>query len=427
MGTRPPLSPSPSAAEPTGDPWGPPEAAAVLGSLPDPVIVIDAAGALRWANHRAEVELGFSTEVERGRSVTERIHPDDLVTAASSLDTVQRKDLGSSVELRVRDSRDRWAHYEVRGWSGLHDHRVRGIVLSLRRLADRDTWSVAQGDARRRAAVLDHSPGLTLLVDDHCRLQGASRAFTAALGTSLEASLGRSMLELVAPEDQAAVREAFGALRLTGGARSFEAALRGHPDGPTVPFWLTASDLLDDDDVRAVVVSGVAISELVEARSSLAHQATHDALTGLANRRLLLERLDEALERSVGTTARVGVVACDIDGFKEANDRHGHAVGDAVLVEVARRVRGALWPEDTVGRMGGDELVAICVRDSVADVERAAAALVAAAEVPVDTEVGPVSISLSAGCAVAREGGRGADLLRRADTAMYADKRSRPT
>ena len=418
-------SPTPPAPHPTPDRWGAPEPAAVLGSLPDPVVVVDAEGALLWANLRAEQELGFSAVEDRGRAVAERVHPDDLVTAMASLASVQHKDLGTSVDLRVLDRDGRWVHHEVRGWSGLHDHRVRGVVLVLRRLDDRAGWTVAEGDARRRAAVLDHSPGLTLLLDDHSRLQGASRTFTRLLGVDLESSLGRSLIELAEPEDRATVRAVLAELRTHGGQRSFEAALRARPDGPAIPFWLTASDLLDDEAVQAVVVSGVAIAELVEARTTLSHQATHDHLTGLANRLLLLEQLDLALRRSVGTTARVGVIYCDIDGFKQVNDSHGHAVGDAVLVEVARRMRAALWTEDTVGRMGGDELLAVCVRDSVADVEQAMAALVAAAEEPVATEAGPISISLSTGCAVARRGARADDMLRRADADMYAHKRAR--
>ncbi len=207
---------------------------------------------------------------------------------------------------------------------------------------------MAAGDPRRRAAVLDHSPGLTLLLDRCSRLEGASRAFTSLLAADLESSLGRSLIDLAVPQDAPVVRQALRQLRVDGGTRSFEATLRARHGGPTVPFWFRATDLLDDEAVRAVVVSGVAVAELVEARRTLAHQATHDPLTGLANR-TLLERLDLALRQSVGTTARVGVIYCDIDGFKRVNDEHGHVVGDAVLVEVARRIGRITWAEAPSG------------------------------------------------------------------------------
>jgi diguanylate cyclase (GGDEF)-like protein len=266
---------------------------------------------------------------------------------------------------------------------------------------------------------------MTLLLDSHGRLQGASRVFTATLGLDLESSLGRHLTDLVVDRDSRPVRRSFETVLVEGGTHSFEATFRTAPDRAPVPFWLTAVNLLDDVDVQAVVISGVEIAGLVEARERLAHQATHDALTGLANRLLLLERLDLALRASVGTTACVGLVFCDIDDFKQVNDQHGHHVGDEVLIEIARRIGSVLRPDDTAGRLGGDELVVVAIRDSVADVEATMAAIVEAVEHPFHTGDGEVEIRMSAGCAVARQGARSEDLLRRADQAMYAAKAAR--
>lgn len=406
----------------TGDAWGPPEVGAVLGSLPDPVIVLDATGTVTWANHRAQREVGRSLADLRGSSLVDHVHPDDLTMVAASIETVQEKEVGTALEVRLRAPDGDWVHFEARGWSGLHDHRVRGIVVALRRLDDRAIWTVASGDARRRAAVLDGSPGLTLLLDGCGRLEGASLAFTNALGADLATALGRHLLDLVVPEDRVQARAALDGLLVEGGTRSFETQLRAHPGGPTVSFWLTASNLLDDEAVRGVVINGVAIAALVEARRALAHRATHDPLTGLANRGHILEQLEGALRASVGTTARVGVIFCDIDEFKVVNDAHGHAVGDAVLQEVGHRVRRTVEVGDAVGRMGGDELIIVCVRDSVDDVEAVMTAVVAAVESPIATEAGPVRVSLSAGCAVAFHGAEADELLRRADANMYRRK-----
>ncbi len=416
---------SSSAPTPPLASWGAPAADVLLGSLPDPVIVIDSDLRVTWGNHRAETTFGISVDEGRGRSVVDLIHPDDLVTAAASLESVQDKELGTSVEIRVRHADGHFIPVEVRGWSGVHDPRVRGTVVVLRLVDDRGAWRVTAGDARRQAAVLDHSPSMTLLLDSHSRLEGASRAFSATLGLALEATLGRFLTDLVVEQDARPVRTAFETVLLEGGTLSFEATFRAADGRRPTPFWLTAVNLLDDIDVRAVVVSGVEIASLVEARDRLAHQATHDALTGLANRILLLERLDLALRASVGTTAAVGLVFCDIDGFKQVNDEHGHHVGDEVLVEIARRMSTVLHADDTAGRLGGDELVVVAIRDSVAEVEATMAAIVAAVEHPFATTVGEVEVRMSAGCAVARQGARSEDLLRRADQAMYAAKAAR--
>lgn len=408
------------------DPWGPPDTDTLLASLPDPVIVIDPELRLTWGNHRAVTTFGITIEEGRGRSVMDLIHPDDLVTAAASLETVQDKDLGTSVEIRVRHAEGHWIPVEARGWSGTHDPRIRGTVVVLRLVDDRGAWRVTAGDPRRQAAVLDHSPSMTLLLDSHGRLEGASRMFSATLGLDLESNLGRFLTDIVIDSDARPVRQAFERVLVEGGTHSFEATFRAADDRRPVPFWLTAVNLLDDVDVQAVVVSGVEIASLVEARDRLAHQATHDALTGLANRILLLERLDLALRASVGTTACVGLVFCDIDGFKQVNDEHGHHVGDEVLVEIARRMGAVLHPDDTAGRLGGDELVVVAIRDSVADVEATMAAIVTSVERPFTTSAGDVAVRMSAGCAVARQGARSEDLLRRADQAMYAAKNARP-
>ncbi len=420
-----PLSSYPDPHRPF-DAFGPPDPAALLASLPDPVIVVDADGRLGWANARAESTFGRSLADLRGRSVIDLVHPDDLVTALASLESVQDKALGTSVEVRVLHADGTWLPVEARGWSGVLDPQVRGVVVALRLLDDRGAWTVTSGDARRHAAVLDRAPSLTLLVDSHGRLEGASRAFSTTLGHDLESSLGRFLTDLVVDDDARSVREHLATLLLEGGTRSFEATFRAAPDHVDTPFWLTAVDLLDDVTVQAIVISGVEIIGLVAARDRLAHQATHDPLTGLANRALVRERLDLALRASVGTTACVGLVFCDLDGFHDVNDLHGHHVGDEVLVEIGRRMRAVVRPEDTAGRLGGDELVVVAIRDSVGEVETTMADLVDAVEAPIESSVGALEVRVSAGCAVARQGARSEDLLRRADQAMHAVKRSKP-
>ncbi|CAN5722131.1 hypothetical protein BH24ACT4_BH24ACT4_19010 [soil metagenome] len=119
------------------------------------------------------------------------------------------------------------------------------------------------------------------------------------------------------------------------------------------------------------------------------------------------------------------MIFCDFNEFKVVNDDHGHAVGDAVLREVSLRMRRVVGPEDTVGRLGGDELVVVCVRDSVGEVEQTMAEVVASVEAPIAADEGFVRVSLSAGCAVALHGAHADELLRRADANMYDRKRAR--
>lgn len=407
------------------DGWGPPDPSAVLEHLPDPVIVTTADGRLTWANQRAVDTFGVDFTGGHNRSIADFLHPDDVVTALASVESVQLKAVGTPIEIRIRDRSGSWVKYEARGWSGLHDPHVRGIVAVLRKVEDRGRWDVAGGDAGRLAAVLEWSPGLTMLLDRKGRVLAVNRAFSAILGRDVESTVGRPLPELVVDDQAPEVAEVLAAVVAEGGTRSFEATLRSGGTRLPTPFGFTAVNLLEDADVHAVVVSGIDIASLVESRAELAHRATHDPLTGLPNRVLVLERLDVVLRASVGTTACVGLVFCDIDGFKAVNDAHGHSVGDEVLVEVAGRLRSVLRRDDTAGRLGGDEMVVIALRDTVEEVEEVARQVTAAMGVPIPTSVGPVRLSVSAGSATARDGARADDLLRRADAAMYARKRAR--
>ncbi len=159
---------------------------------------------------------------------------------------------------------------------------------------------------------------------------------------------------------------------------------------------------------------------------SLAHQASHDSLTGLPNRAFFEGRLMRALRNGAKQGERVGVLFLDSDRFKEINDNFGHAAGDAVLVAVATRVRAQLREEDLVARLGGDEFaVLLTPLHKIEDAERIADKIIASMEMPIAVPgQAQVFSSLSIGIAVYPEhGATPGTLLNAADAAMYQAKR----
>jgi diguanylate cyclase (GGDEF)-like protein len=154
----------------------------------------------------------------------------------------------------------------------------------------------------------------------------------------------------------------------------------------------------------------------------LSHQALHDPLTGLANRALLLERLNDALERAGRQGALVAVLFIDLDRFKMVNDSLGHDVGDRVLIEVARRISDLVPPGGTLARFGGDELVVVAEIDGEPQLQRLVDRLLADIVAPIDTGSVVVRVTASIGVATSARGRRAVDLLRDADNAMYAAK-----
>jgi diguanylate cyclase (GGDEF)-like protein len=163
----------------------------------------------------------------------------------------------------------------------------------------------------------------------------------------------------------------------------------------------------------------VTLQMLHESEEHFSHQARHDALTGLPNRLLFRERLDQALARPDQPLA---VMLLDIDGFKTVNDSLGHAAGDELLVVLAGRLTSALRPTDIVARLGGDEFTILAENQDGTAAVRLATRVLRTLEDPIQVEGHQVFVRASVGIAVSPSAG-GGELLRDADAAMYEAKR----
>ena len=168
------------------------------------------------------------------------------------------------------------------------------------------------------------------------------------------------------------------------------------------------------------------VTERQQLHHKLVHQAHHDMLTGLPNRLLLVDRMEQALASAARRGRKAAVICLDLDRFKQINDTYGHAVGDQCLKQVADRLKSRLRGEDTVARSGGEEFTVI-VGDlvSAADATRVAEDLLSAVRKPLATEEYPIDVTASFGIALYPDHGlEPGELWRSADTAMYRVKRS---
>src|SRR5579863_1309185 len=165
--------------------------------------------------------------------------------------------------------------------------------------------------------------------------------------------------------------------------------------------------------------------KLVEAREHMRFQATHDPLTGVWNRRAVMEALEMELRRSHREKAPVTVLLGDLDHFKQINDTHGHIAGDEVLKEIARRLKASVRTYDLVGRYGGEEFLMVlvnCGRDGA--LARCENIRESVATDQVETASGPIGVTVSIGVAVAcgRRANSLVELLHSADLALYQAK-----
>ena len=170
------------------------------------------------------------------------------------------------------------------------------------------------------------------------------------------------------------------------------------------------------------------VAELLRAVEVSRHAALHDPLTGLANRSLILDRLQVALARAERRSVLVAVVFVDLDDFKGINDTLGHLAGDELLAGVAERLHSAVRPADTLGRWGGDEFIVVCddlerASDATAIVGRVAAAF----DAPFAVAGTELHVAAGIGVAVSACADQPVSLIRAADSAMYETKRGHRT
>lgn len=177
----------------------------------------------------------------------------------------------------------------------------------------------------------------------------------------------------------------------------------------------------------------IEVEQRKQMEQEMRHLAMHDMLTGLPNRALFMDRLESAHHRAQRHGGMFALVYVDVDRFKEVNDTWGHGAGDAVLIELAARLRGALRENDTVARLGGDEFALVLeelddINDAHRLMERVSESLLAPMRYQRDGEQVTLSIGASIGLAAYPADGAEVDaLLHAADQAMYLTKRSRDT
>jgi diguanylate cyclase (GGDEF)-like protein/PAS domain S-box-containing protein len=198
-----------------------------------------------------------------------------------------------------------------------------------------------------------------------------------------------------------------------------------HKDGRVVWVNVVEREIVYlGQEARLVIARN--ITERLKLDRELSHRAHHDALTGLPNRQLLEERLEECLQMCRVEDRRAAVLTIDVDHFKLINDTYGHLVGDECLKEVAARLKSKIRKVDTIARTGGEEFTAVvCGLNKATDAEKVAASLMRVFEAPVELQFGALGVTVSVGVAVYPDDATDATTLRRlSDEAMYRAKRA---
>jgi diguanylate cyclase (GGDEF)-like protein/PAS domain S-box-containing protein len=527
--------------------------ARLLAEFPELVVVLDSSGTLLWANQMAlnffERDLGEAT----GQSVLGLVHPDDLELVLRSFESVQDKEIGSLIEVRVKVGAD-WRLIELVGvavnWFG-----EGAVLFSLRDLTTRRRFEVAHNDTDRFRSLVHNAAVIIMLVSPSGYVESVSAALTRMLGHDPELVENEPLANIVFEEDRPALAAAME--RALAGSTATHPVTQGlrllrHADPRTVNYEMSIVNLIDDPTVRGLVVTAHDVSEMVstelelrdtfsllnatlestadgllvvdidhkitsfnsrfaemwrvpksllelgddqstlnfvldqlldpeeflarvaelysqldsessdtlmfkdgrvferfskpqyvsglvvgrvwsfsditeqkQLENDLAHLAFHDTLTGLANRALFSDRLNQAIARSERTGKYVAVLCLDLDNFKTINDGFGRSAGDELLISVAHKLSKCLRRSDTAARLGGDEF-AVLVEDvdNHDEVIRLANRIMKVLRQPVTLAAKnkQVSSTASIGLTFGITGSTSEQLLRNADLAMHLAK-----
>ncbi|MEV0118359.1 aminotransferase class I/II-fold pyridoxal phosphate-dependent enzyme [Streptomyces sp. NPDC050844] len=291
--------------------------------------------------------------------------------------------------------------------------------LAMERIALRQEIIRRESEAYFRTLVRNASD-VILIVDDDDTVRYASPSAAVVFGAAR--LIGTTLPELVDARDRRRAGRVLRAMR-DGGQREPHDYWWMRRDTGRVEVEVRCSDLRDDPTVRGLVVTLRDVTEQRQLEHELTQRAFHDALTGLPNRTLLLERIERALLRGDRESTLTCVLFIDLDDFKVVNDTMGHSVGDRLLAAVGSRLAQSLRRSDTAARLGGDEF-AVLMEDAKkpADAEILAAQVVQALSRPFHLPGATVSASASVGVATAADSSGSEELLAHADLALYAAK-----
>jgi diguanylate cyclase (GGDEF)-like protein/PAS domain S-box-containing protein len=306
---------------------------------------------------------------------------------------------------------------------------VTGLVVVRQLLAVRENvrllaeTALRQNEARFRALV-QHSSDVIIVVRPDGGVRFVSPSARRVLRYEPSAVEGRSIADLLHTEDIEPARAFIAeAARNPGVGAPVEWRFR-QPDGSALHAEIIATNLLDEPTVRGIVLNTRDVSERKRLEQQLVHQAFHDPLTGLANRALFRDRVSHALTLARRHGHALTVLFLDLDDFKMVNDSLGHEVGDRLLIAAAERFRSCTRVTDTVARFGGDEFAILLEERGAIEAGTLVERLREAMEPPFLLGGNEVHVHASVGIASASGADTADDLLRNADVAMYAAKRT---
>lgn len=387
-------------------------------------------GVYTRVSYFARYVLGIDREALVGRPVRAFVHPDDVAGLEAAFAEARSTPTHVTVVYRHRALAGSyvWLESVVFAVREASTRRVQRLFVSSRDVTARVQVEQELQQVQQVLRIAsDNTPEGLGVTDLAGRFTMVNSVLVRLTGYSEDELLALRLPQLVHADDRAEHHRCVKRMIAAPGSTGDVDERLVTRSGAEVPVRLVMGVARDDRGrPRQLVVQVSDVRRFKERELELERQANLDPLTGVGNRRLLEDRLRRALSDRREPGGQVGLMVADLDGFKEVNDRHGHAAGDSVLVGVARRIAGGLRSQDTVARIGGDEFVVVCpgLRDAV-EAEHVLGRLRRVFREPVVADDSEAQASASVGMVLSRPGDTVESLLHRADLEMYQAKARR--
>lgn len=380
-------------------------------------------GTRRYVSPSVKDMLGWEVD-EFAQLRGELIHPDDRARVAAAVERLWETGKPSLTQYRVRRRSGDYLWLEALARVAPSPERPgeMELVYTGRDVTEAILAEQALADSEKRLrTITDNVPAVIAHIDAQQRYTFINGYVSAVVGVDPDAIIGRTVEEVRGPEVYALLKPHI-ALALAGTATTFEyEADYGHRHHYFQATYLPATTAAGEP--YGFYTLTTEITRIKQAEQQLAFLAHHDTLTGIANRRSFGEGIEAAMRRASSACAPLLLVMIDVDHFKQINDRHGHAAGDAVLQEVARRLQRSIRASDLLARLGGDEFVILCEdMPSRAAADTLARKIGAAMAAPIAHGEHMLQVTLSVGVALCRELHSADALMQLADQALYRAK-----
>ncbi len=303
-----------------------------------------------------------SDDISTPRAWSQFMHPDDLAQVAQALHShLSGHSSAYQAEYRSLHANGQWIWLSSRGkvvQTSKEGTPLRMVGTLMDITARKQAEASLLATRAELQATLDALPDLLFEFSAQGDYRAVHSHFKSALRLTPDKLIGRRVHEVLPQEAAAACMSALQQAAEEGRSNGTQYSLEVAGQKKWFELSVVRKPRVGDEELRLIAIARD-ITERKEAEEAIRHLAFHDALTGLPNRRLLTDRLQNAMAQNQRSREHGALMFLDLDRFKELNDRHGHEVGDLLLQEVAQRLQHSIRQVDTVARLGGDEFVVL--------------------------------------------------------------------